>query len=304
MKFGVIGLGGIAQKAYLPTYSQNRNLGEFIFATRNPETRQEIQEQYGFTEMVATIDDLLAAKIDACFIHVATKVHYEVAKACLTNGVHVFMDKPISERVHEVKELQELAAEKELIFMTAFNRRFAPMVDELKNLPEKRIIQVQKNRENNQGTVTFAIYDLFSHVIDTAVYLLDGPIQLIDSRVVEKAGQLEFVTATLSTPTSTAFVTMDYRSGANTEIFQVTGPEKTLILDDLTNLTMIEGEKRSQKAFGNWDTTLFKRGFEQMVTSFISAVDLGDDRFLRQEKVLLTHEICGEIIAQHQRHLL
>ncbi len=41
MKIGVIGLGNIAQKAYLPTYSECRHLAEFVLATRNPETRQK-----------------------------------------------------------------------------------------------------------------------------------------------------------------------------------------------------------------------------------------------------------------------
>ena len=73
MKIGVIGLGNIAQKAYLPTYSECRHLAEFVLATRNPETRQEIADQYGFTETVGTIEELIEAKIDACFVHVATK---------------------------------------------------------------------------------------------------------------------------------------------------------------------------------------------------------------------------------------
>ena len=55
MKIGVIGLGNIAQKAYLPTYSECRHLAEFVLATRKPETRQKIADQYGFTDLVATI---------------------------------------------------------------------------------------------------------------------------------------------------------------------------------------------------------------------------------------------------------
>ena len=53
-------------KAYLPTYSECRHLAEFVLATRNPETRQEIADQYGFTETVGTIEELIEAKIDAC----------------------------------------------------------------------------------------------------------------------------------------------------------------------------------------------------------------------------------------------
>ena len=83
MKIGVIGIGGIAQKAYLPTYAKMRKEASFIFATRNDETRDKISREYNFVNTVATIDELLAEKIDACFIHVATKVHFEIAKQCL-----------------------------------------------------------------------------------------------------------------------------------------------------------------------------------------------------------------------------
>lgn len=40
MKIGVIGIGGIAQKAYLPTYAKMRKEATFIFATRREEVRK------------------------------------------------------------------------------------------------------------------------------------------------------------------------------------------------------------------------------------------------------------------------
>ena len=132
MKIGVIGLGNIAQKAYLPTYSECRHLAEFVLATRNPETRQKIADQYGFTETVGTIEELIEAKIDACFVHVATKVHGAVVRQLLQAGIHVFVDKPLSEELAEVKELQALAVAKNLRLMVGFNRRFAPYTEVLK----------------------------------------------------------------------------------------------------------------------------------------------------------------------------
>lgn len=41
MKIGVIGIGGIAQKAYLPTYAKMRKEATFIFATRREEVREK-----------------------------------------------------------------------------------------------------------------------------------------------------------------------------------------------------------------------------------------------------------------------
>lgn len=302
MKFGVIGLGGIAQKAYLPTYSRSRDEAEFIFATRNPEVRKKIQDMYGFSSMVATLDDLFEEKIEACFIHVATKAHYELAKACLERGVHVFMDKPVSERVAEVKELQELASANHCNFMVGVNRRFAPMVDVIKQLSGKRLLQLQKNRVAMVQPTAFAIFDLFLHVVDTAVYLLEDDIHIADSQIIEQDGNIELAHLRLETPTTTAILSMDANSGANTEIFQASNREQTLMLRDLTELEVLTSSGKSLQTFSDWDTVLYRRGFEQMVESFIQACRTGDSSQLRQKNILLSHEICEEMLRRHLRH--
>lgn len=301
MKFGVIGLGGIAQKAYLPTYAKIRDRGEFVFATRNKDTQKQIQGMYGFPKMVGTIDELLEEGIDACFIHVATQAHYATAKACLERGVHVFMDKPVSERITEITELQQLAQKNHCVFMVGFNRRFAPMVGEIKELKDKRVIQLQKNCNSDQRylhATRFAIYDLFIHIIDTAVYLLEDEIRLVESKIVEKADNIELAYLHLETPTTTALLSMDFNSGANTEIYQASSREKTVFLHDLMELEIFTESGKEVRYFGGWEGALYKRGFEQMVDQFISACHTGDTSQLRQKNVLLSHQLCEEMLKR------
>ncbi len=83
MRIGVIGVGNIAEKAYLPTYAKNQGKIDFYFATRNKETKKRIHEMYGFDHLYESIDELLSQDIKACMIHAATKVHYELAKNVL-----------------------------------------------------------------------------------------------------------------------------------------------------------------------------------------------------------------------------
>lgn len=302
MKIGVIGLGNIAQKAYLPTYVKLQDQADFYFATRNPKVQQELKAKYHLN-MNSTIEELFAAEIDACFIHSATTSHYQLAKACLEKGIHVFMDKPASEKLAEVAELQKLAEEKQLLLMIGFNRRFAPMVQELKKIPEKRMILLQKNRVAAKEKTAFVIYDLFLHLIDTAVYLLDAPIQKIDSRIREKDGYLETAMLRLETATETALLTMDLRSGANTETYQITSPEGTYLLNDLVHLQKFSAEQTT-KTFGDWETTLYKRGFEQMVINFIDALKTGEQQQLQQRDVFLSHKLCQAMLQEHERHIL
>lgn len=303
MKIGVIGIGGIAQKAYLPTYAKMRKEATFIFATRNDETREKISQEYHFTNTVSTIDELLAEKIDACFIHVATKVHFEIAKQCLETGVAVFIDKPVSEKLKEVRELQDLAKEKKLLFMVGFNRRFAPMVDQLKQLPQKHVIHLEKNEPNHAMNAQYGIYDLFIHLVDTAVYLLDDEIMAEHSKIREEKGQMTYAQLQLSTATTECILSMDLMSGGKMERYQVSSPEQTMILNQLTDLTIKKGTVEEVQRFGDWTTTLEKRGFEQLVVSFIAALK-GENVDLRQENVLLSHELCEKMLQQHIRHQL
>ncbi|MGX7265206.1 Gfo/Idh/MocA family protein [Enterococcus crotali] len=304
MKIGIIGLGNIAQKAYLPVYSQLRDQATFILATRNEQTRKEISEKYGFKEMVASTEELIEAGISACFVHAATKVHGQLVKQLLEAGIHVFVDKPLSENLAEVKEIQTLAAEKNLLLMVGFNRRFAPFVEELKAIEHKNMLLIQKNRVASESAVNFVIYDLFLHVADTLVYLLDDEIRQVQTKIIEEKGLLKRAILHVETETTTAIASMNLYSGANTETYQLTSPKGTFELENLTDLTIKNQLGTQQKNFGDWSTTLEKRGFQQMVEEFIKAAQTNDGTHLKQEKVFTSHELCAQMLRKHQEHIL
>lgn len=304
MKFGIIGLGNIAQKAYLPSYAALRNQVTFVLASRNQHVRQATSEKYGFEITVETVEELIAEKIAACFVHVATQAHTETVTKLLQAGIHVFVDKPLSENPNEVKALQQLAKDQNLILMIGFNRRFAPFVEELKQVEKKNTLILQKNRVMSQSLVPFVIYDLFLHLVDTAVYLLDDDVCHVQSKIIEEAGFLKRAFLQLETKTTTVICGMNLFAGANTETFQLMSAEGTYVLDNLTDLTIKTGQQTEIKTFDDWTETLWKRGFQQMVNGFIQAVRTGNQQILKQEQTLLSHELCGEMLRQHARHVI
>lgn len=286
MKIGVVGLGNIAQKAYLPTYSKIRDQADFIFATRNEEVRNKLTKQYNLTKTVKTVDELVAQNIDACFIHSATAAHYKLARKCLEKGIHVFIDKPASENIKQVKELQRLALKQSKILMIGFNRRFAPMVERLKKVKNKRIISLQKNRVNAISDPKFMIYDLFIHLVDTAVYLLDDKIIQTNSKIIQNAGKLEMITLTIETAKTLVNLTMDLNSGSNRELYEVTSSTGTYVLENLAQLKIYHENSNETFSFDDWDNPLYVRGFEQMVANFITSVKTMTSSDLRQKKRL------------------
>lgn len=306
MKIGVVGVGNIAEKAYLPTYAEKQGMVDFYFATRNQVTKDRLKKTYGFAHLYESLDDLIEDEIEACMIHAATSVHFQLAKKCLEHNIHVYIDKPLSVDLKEIQELQELAEQHQVILMVGFNRRFAPMVEELKAIPEKRLIQLQKNRIAAKETTAFVIYDLFLHLVDTAVYLLDEPVIKTTSHIREKEGLMEVAMLQLETANQMAIVTMDLGSGANTETYQVTSKQGTYELSDLTELVIRKPDTVEIKKFGDWETTLSKRGFVPMVERFFEEVQetTPNKEKLKQAGVYDSHALCEEMLNNIYRHQL
>lgn len=295
MKIGVIGLGSIAQKAYMPTYRSHQET-EFIFATRNAETRQQLAAKWGIPYIYQELDELLQVGIEACIIHSATASHYQLVKRCLEAGVHVYVDKPLSEELAEVDELLALAEARGLLLMVGFNRRYAPFVKELAQLPDKGLMILQKNRVAGIGAPKFMVFDLFLHVVDTAVFLLEEELTDQQGDVTIVDGLLQRCSLQLKTASQTVICSMDLVSGVNFEQVQVDTPQGTYLLRDLDKLTVMTAAGDQQRRFGDWEGTLAKRGFEESIAVFVAAVAAGETQLPSQKNIRLSHALCAGLL--------
>lgn len=299
MKIGVAGLGNIAQKAYLPVMMAMDEDIEWHFYTRNQEKLAQIGKQYRVSELHSSVESLIDSGIEGVFLHTATETHAALIRQFLENGIHVYVDKPISEYLEEVEELMDLAKEKNLLLVTGFNRRFAPMIRELKKVPQKNMIFIQKNKPDSERSVQFGIFDMFIHVADTAVYLLDDPIVEISHTVTETDGQLENCVLQLETERAICVASINYRAGANAETVEIQSPEGTYRVTNLTEYESDSVGEREVRTFGDWDNTLEKRGFAPLIRKFIEAIKTGENP-VSLDSSLISHQICAEIVAAYE----
>ena len=100
MKVGIIGIGDICKKAYLPLITLMDDL-EIVLCTRNTTTLQETKSKYKINKAVSSVDDLINEGIECAFIHSSTDSHYDLCKKLLSSGIHVYVDKPISYNLEE-----------------------------------------------------------------------------------------------------------------------------------------------------------------------------------------------------------
>lgn len=303
MKIGVVGLGSIAQKAYLPVYTTKFPEHEWYFSTRTEKTLKELGKKYGVPvdHQVTDWRDLLDV-VDAVFIHTPTESHEEVCRAFLAHRIPTFVDKPLTEHGASTKALLDYAEKNKTMLMTGFNRRFAPMIQEMKQLSDKNHIISQKNQvDRSNFEVRYRIYDLMIHPLDTALYLLDEPAKVIESRVVIEKNNFVRAWVLLETSRTTAYVSINNESGTKLEKYEVQSKFGTVVLENLTDKTVHTEKGVTLSKAGDWVTTLEKRGFVPMITSFIQAVENNEKNPVSIQSALLSHEICEAISAEYER---
>jgi predicted dehydrogenase len=127
--------------------------------------------------------DSLLEMVDLVSIVVPTRHHYEVAKACLEAGVHILLEKPITQTVQEAEELIDLAREKDLVFQVGHLERFNEAVMSLEGTIEnpKFVESHRLATFKPRGTDVNVVLDLMIHDIDLVLTLVKSPIESIDA---------------------------------------------------------------------------------------------------------------------------
>lgn len=297
MRVGIIGLGNIAQKAYLPVITQLENIDPY-FCTRNENTLEKLGKKYRVKKLYNSMDKLLATDIDAAFVHAATQAHYELVKRLLDNKIATFVDKPISYHLKKTEELVEKAKTNNTILMTGFNRRYAPTYKSLLKINEPKTIIMQKNRVDMPGKTRKFILDDFIHVIDTLLYLLgDVEFNSIDFDKIKRKENLVQIILKLKHEKNTAIGIMNRDNAVTEETIEVMGLKEKRKIKNLTQIKKYDeqGETLSQTA--GWNRMEYNRGFVDMIAEFLRRVKKEDLNLKDLNKDLLSHHLAEKIVV-------
>jgi virulence factor len=295
MKLAIIGLGDIAKKAYLPVLSEKEGI-ELVLCTRNEDTLNTLAKKYRIEEKVTSVDELLKKEIDAAFISTATEAHFEIAEKLLENGVHVYIDKPISMNIQETERIVNLAKEKNKIAMVGFNRRFIPRVNELKDHGKASMILMQKNRFASPDHVRRFVVEDFIHVVDTLRFLMDTDVHDVKVECLKDGEVLHHLIIQLIGDGCTAIGIMNRNGGVTEETIEYHTGQHKYVVNSLVETTHYHNKDISITKFGDWEPTLYKRGFYQLVDHFIECVEQNKTPDPSIDDSFTTHEICEKIV--------
>jgi len=297
IKIGIIGLGDIAQKAYLPIISK-RNVEVHLY-TRNDDTLSHLSNLYRFRNIHHSLESLIDSGIKGAFVHSSTPSHQPIIDQLLSHDVHVYVDKPITYDFKSSEKLVIKAEQRNRILMVGFNRRYAPSCQILKQLEDPNMIVMQKNRTSLPGDVRAFIFDDFIHVIDTLLYLFPYPIENLIINGRKKGDQLYHVTVQfVSAEGATAIGIMNRDSGTVEERIEVFTSKEKRVSCNLSDVFIHQNKTETKLPSDDWGTTLHKRGFEQIIDDFLLAVSSGTASPLAKSNILLSHKICEQVVEK------
>ncbi|WP_395359564.1 Gfo/Idh/MocA family protein [Streptomyces sp. YH02] len=295
MKVGCIGLGDIAQKAYLPVLATLPGV-ELHLQTRTRATLDRVADTLHLpaAQRHGDLDSLLSAGLDAAFVHAPTDAHAEIAGRLLDAGVPTYVDKPLAYEYAESERIVELAEKRSVSLAVGFNRRLAPSYAQCAEHP-RELILLQKNRVGLPEDPRTFVLDDFIHVVDTLRFLLPGEIEHVDVRARIRGGLMHHVVLQLSGDGFTAIGMMNRMNGSTEEILEVSGQDTKRQVINLSEVVDHKGQPTLRRR-GDWVPVPRQRGIEQAVLAFLDAVR--DGRVLSARDALLTHELCERVVRE------
>jgi predicted dehydrogenase/threonine dehydrogenase-like Zn-dependent dehydrogenase len=286
VRLGFLGAGNYASSMLLPHLDNDEGVELVHVVTTTSLSAANAQRRFGFAQASTDSSSLLDDdSIDAIFVVTRHHSHAALTARALATGKAVFVEKPLAvtaEQLEDVLDVVEATGNDRL--MVGFNRRFAPMLVELRSHFGGRVggpgvVRYSVNAGRLDAKSWYAKSDSEGsrfegeggHFIDTLSWWLDAlPLEV--HAVATPGGDDLVVTLTFD---DGSIALIAYASGGNPrypkEIFEAAAGGRTARLDNFRQASVWKGRRRQVKrTFGGID-----KGQGAELQAFLAAVRTG-----------------------------
>jgi predicted dehydrogenase len=180
IQIGVIGYGYWGPNIVRNLHGLNA-MQVAMICDKTPSALMRAQKAYPSVRTVSDPAEILRSpEIDAVAVVTPVWTHYELAKAALENGKHVFIEKPFTSNLAQAEELIELAARKKLTIMVDHTFLFTGAVRKIRELTQSGVLgdlyyydSLRVNLGLFQHDVS-VIWDLAPHDLSIMDYIIQG----------------------------------------------------------------------------------------------------------------------------------
>ena len=132
---GVVGFGSYFRAMLLPLLREHTGFRLAGACSRSGLTIRAAVENDGFAKGTTDYRELIADPgVDLVYVATRHDLHFEIARAAVEAGKHVFVEKPMTMTSAQGRELVEAVARKGVLLTVGFNRRFSPHGARLREL--------------------------------------------------------------------------------------------------------------------------------------------------------------------------
>lgn len=180
LRIGVFGTGHLG-KFHLNNWKEIEGAELTGFFDPDDTIAAEVSSKYNLKRF-DSIESLMDS-CDAVDIIAPTSYHFNLCKAAITSGKHVFVEKPLANTMDEARELVKLAKEANIKFQVGHVERFNPAFLALKEYTlDPMFIEVHRLAQfNPRGTDVSVILDLMIHDIDIILSLVKSNVKSISA---------------------------------------------------------------------------------------------------------------------------
>ena len=180
LRIGVVGVGHIGSN-HARIYSELPNAELVAILDIDPARADEIGAKYK-AKAVASLNEF-AGMVDAASVATPTSAHFSIARDLLAQGKHLLIEKPITEKTSDARDLAQVAAEKGLVLQVGHVERFNPVLSALEQrLTHPRFIEAHRlSPYPNRSTEIGVVLDLMIHDLEIILHLVDSTLENIDA---------------------------------------------------------------------------------------------------------------------------
>ena len=298
MRIALIGLGDIAQKAYLPLLASDERVTPLL-CTRNPQVLDKLARQYRIAECFTEVDALLASRPDAVMIHAATAVHGRLAEQCLRAGIPTFVDKPLCDNAAEVEALANLALAQDCPLFVGFNRRYLPAMAAARTQPLTEL-NWQKHRHALPGLPRQFLFDDCIHVLDSLCCYGGAPtgdLHAVLRRSSQQPELLAGVSINWQSGDRAISGSMNRSAGLTEERIDAYGDNLSLHIENCTRGTIARDKTLQTLAPDDWQPVLAQRGFVAMLDHWYQQIEAGRADGMLVESYLQSHRLAERLVT-------
>ena len=209
---------------------------------RSPAALKRVAQAHPGLPVTADPAELLTSpEIDAIAVVTPVSTHFELAKAALENGKHVFIEKPLTATTQQAEELIELGLRKQLTIMVDHTFLFTGAVTKIRQLIDDGVLgdlyyydSTRVNLGLFQHDVS-VIWDLAPHDLSIMDFLIQSqPEAVIATGEAHLNGHADVAFITVYFPGNTiAHINVNWLSPVKIRTTLIGGEKKMLVWNDL-----------------------------------------------------------------------